>query len=780
MTSSPSRRLLFLAILFTAIYAIALTISPAVSARSWDVSLRWNHWIGFIIWVVSFCWVDRQIERHLPKSDRKLLPIVALLTGWGLMTIWQLTPKFGLRQTIWMAFALILFSAGLRLNSDLNVLRRYKYLWLTGGLLLTMLTLIFGTNPMGFGPRLWLGCCGIYLQPSEPLKLLLVVYLSAYFAERRDINTKKRFNILIPSLIMTSIALLLLFVQRDLGTASIFIFLYSVMLYLVMDWPWIPALSALGLGLAGMAGYAIFDVIRIRVEAWLNPWLDPSGRSYQIVQSLIAVANGGIFGRGPGLGNPELVPVTHSDFIFAAIAEETGLIGSIGLLVLLALLTQRGLRIALRANNPFHRYLAAALTAYFTAQSLLIIGGNLRLLPLTGVTLPFVSYGGSSLVVSFIALLILLQISAASSKDRLHSSSHPPIFHLTLFLWGALVAAALAAGWWGYQRGPALLTRTDNPRRAIADLSVPRGAILDRYDTPLVETGGQPGNYSRTILAPELGPLLGYNHAVYGQAGLEASLDSYLRGLQGIDALTLWQHHLLYGQPPPGLDVRLTIDLNLQTAAEKLMGAHMGALLLLNAENGEILALVSHPTYDPNLLAESWETLIKDPNSPLLNRAMQGQYPTGNWGGLPLPQGEHISLRLPGINAPAQLDIASPLDAALIAASLVNQGEVPAPSIAQALHAPGEGWLLLAPLGASTSIKIAPDAQLLPQTYHDTESPTWHISLVPPGETLTWYLGGTQPEETNTPFALVIVLESNNLDYIEQIAEVFWGEVLQP
>jgi len=780
MTSSPSRRLLTLATIFTAFYALALTISPAVSARSWDISLRWNHWLGFAVWLAGFWVVQLQTERYLPHSDSYLLPLVALLTGWGLMTIWQITPKFGLRQTLWLAVALTLFSRGLRLPSDLNFLRRYKYLSLTAGLALTTLTMIFGTNPMGFGPRLWLGCCGIYLQPSEPLKLLLVVYLSAYYAERRFDKNVKQINILVPTVIMTGMALLLLLVQRDLGTASIFIFLYSVMLYLAMGWRWIPALSALGIGLAGLAGYATFDVIRLRVEAWVNPWLDPSGRSYQIVQSLIAVANGGIFGRGPGLGNPGFVPVTHSDFIFTAIAEETGLIGSIGLLALLALLTHRGLRIALRTNNTFHRYLAAALTAYFTAQSVLIIGGNLRLLPLTGVTLPFISYGGSSLLVSFIALLILMQISAAADKEHLPSQSVTPIFHMASFLLIALGATALVTGWWGFQRGPALLTRTDNPRRALADLSVPRGALLDRYNTPLVATAGQPGSYTRIIFVPDLGPLLGYNHAIYGQAGLEATLDSYLRGLQGGDAFTLWRHHLLYGQSPPGMDVRLTIDLDLQITADKLLGQQAGALLLINAENGEILALASHPTYDPNLLPKSWDGLIEDADSPLLNRVTQGRYPTGGWGGLPLPEVNAIPLRLPGSIAPDQQDIASPLTAALMAASMVNQGAVPAPSIAQALHVPEDGWVLLAPLGTATSTYISPVAQLLTQTFQDAKSPTWHISLTPSGETLTWYIGGTLPQGEQTPLALVIVLESNNLPRIEEIANAIWAAALQP
>ena len=202
---------------------------------------------------------------------------------------------------------------------------------------------------------------------------------------------------------MTGIATLLFLVQRDLGTATIFIFLYSAMVFLATGWRWVPAASLGTLFGAGVLGYLVFDVIRLRVDAWINPWLDPAGRSYQIVQSLLAVANGGIFGRGPGLGNPSLVPVAHSDFIFAAIAEEGGLISVIGLFTLIGFLIYRGLRTAILASDNFRRYLAAGLTAFLAAQSVLIMGGNLRLLPLTGVTLPFISYGGSSLLVSFLS-----------------------------------------------------------------------------------------------------------------------------------------------------------------------------------------------------------------------------------------------------------------------------------------------------------------------------------------------------------------------------------------
>lgn len=639
-------RLLVLAGLFLGLYSLALQLSPAARQRSWAVGYRWDHWLAFLAWAGLFAIAHRQSRRYLPEGDPYLLPIGALLSGWGMLTIWRLFPSFGLRQTLWLAIAAGVLVLGLRLPSHLAFLRRYKYLWLTGGLLLTALTLVLGTNPAtGSGPRLWLGCCGVYFQPSEPLKLLLVIFLASYLADRQPLfsldgragegrgrlglRPSPLLALLAPTLFMTGLTLLLLLAQRDLGTSSIFLFLFAVTVYVATGRALVLLLSAVALLLAGAVGYALFEVVRLRMDAWLNPWLDPSGRSFQIVQSLLAVASGGLPGRGPGLGNPSLVPVPHSDFIFASLAEEHGLAGVIGLVALLALLGARGLRLALRAPDGYRRYLAAGLTAFLIGQSVLIAGGNLRLLPLTGVTLPFVSYGGSSLLTAFLSLLLLLHISQEAEIHPGYTPQAAPYLQLGGFLFASLAAIALGAGWWGLVRGPDLLERTDNPRRAIADRSVRRGSILDRDLNPLAATSGPAGAFERRVLYPPLGPVIGYTHPNYGQSGLEASLDPYLRGLRGNPGLAIWWNHLLYGQPPPGLDLRLSLDLELQRKADQLLGDRPSALVLLNARSGEILAMASHPWFDPNRLDAEWANLVADPGAPLLNRAAQGSYPPG-------------------------------------------------------------------------------------------------------------------------------------------------------
>jgi cell division protein FtsW (lipid II flippase) len=642
-TDRTERRLLILAGAFLGIFALALTLSNAARLRTWQVDYRWSHWLGLAIWVGLVWLLHRQLSHLLPERDPLLFPVAALLTGWGLLTVWRLSNNLGLRQSAWLLVIGIVFLLAMRYDCSqsggriLGYLRRFKYVWLTSGLVLTAATLILGTNPMGGGPRLWLGCCGFYFQPSEPLKLLLIIYLAAYLADRHAAASPpaKLLPLLTPSLLMTGLALLLLIFQRDLGTAAIFMVLYAVIVYTGTGKKDVIFVSLLILILAAIAGFALFDVVNQRVDAWINPWLDPSGRSYQIVQSLLAVANGGLIGRGTGMGSPSLVPIAQSDFIFSAISEETGLVGALGILGLLALLVNRGMRTAMKSDDTFHRLLATGLVVHLVGQSILIIGGNLRLLPLTGVTLPFVSYGGSSLLVSFFELLCLVLISARQEKM--------PVFqpetlkaqtNLNLLLSGGLmlglVGSALLAGWWSLVRGPDLISRTDNPRRSIADRYVKRGSILDSHGRPLAESSGQPGSIVRDYPYPALGPLVGYTDPIYGQAGLEAGLDPYLRGLQGYPALTMWWEHLLYGQPPPGLDVRLSLDLDLQTKADHLLDGHRGALVLLNAHTGEILALASSPTFDANQLGSSWNSLVNDPGSPLFDRAAMGLYPAGN------------------------------------------------------------------------------------------------------------------------------------------------------
>ncbi len=798
--------LLKIAAVFLLLQSTLITLSPAVRLRSLDTDLRISQWVAVLMWGILIFLVHRGITRRLPDADPYLFPAAALLSGWGMLTIWRLDTTLGARQALWLDISLIGLLFGLRLPGTLNFLRRYKYILLTGGFLLVGLTLLFGTNPIGIGPQLWLGCCGIYFQPSEPLKLLLIAFLSAYLADRLAIRVKT-FSLVLPTFVISGLGILLLLFQRDLGTASIFIALFTIMIYLATGRRRTLLFSAAMITLIGIGGYYLIGIVRARVDSWLNPWADPEGGSYQIIQALFAIANGGLEGRGPGLGSPSLVPVAVSDFIFATISEETGLFGTFGLLALFALILARGLRASLRAPDLFRRLCAAGVVSYFGIQTLLIMGGNLRLLPLTGVTLPFVSYGGSSLLTSFTALLFLLHISNHLDEEPAPLVKPQPYLTLGALLSLGIFATALTNGWWAIVRGPDLLTRPDNPRRVIEDQFVPRGDLIDRNNSVITTTIGEIGDLERFYVYPDLAPITGYNHSKYGQAGLEASLDSYLRGLQGTPATTIWWNHLLYGMSPPGLDVRLTIDLYLQFRADEMLLGHSGAVLMLNAQNGEILVMSSHPTFNPNHLDEIGLNLRTDPKRPLINRVTQGLYPTGTmltpFGQAVLDQqnlnqeerelvheamGFHnvLQIRLPVAQSLSDSELShfhvSPLQVALAAASLSNHGIIPAPSLAAAVNTPRDGWVILPAQGAPVEATTAESADEAAQLFIQSGNRYWsHIGQADEKDSsVTWFLAGTPPNWGGTPIVVVVLIEENNIRLAKRIGDELIVDAMNP
>lgn len=799
MSAKPDeleRRLLYIAGGFLCLWAAAFSLSPIVRARSSAAGLRWDHWLVVGVWGVMIWLVHRQASLKMPDRDPLLLPAASLLNGWGTLMVWRLFPELGLRQTAWLVVAAFALWLGMRLPADLSFLRKYKYAWLSAGLLLTGATLIFGTNPLGEGPRMWLGCCGLYLQPSEPLKLLLIIYLAAYLAgfqmagknqpaERDPLPGRALLPLLAPTLLMTGLALVLLVAQRDLGTATIFLYLYAVVVYLATGKRRILIFTAIAVLLAGVLGYLLFDLVRLRVEAWFNPWADPSGRSYQIVQSLIAIANGGILGRGPGLGNPNLVPVPHSDFIFSAISEESGLIGAIALLALVGIIALRGLRAAILAPDYFRRYLAAGLSIHLLGQALLIAAGNLRLLPLTGVTFPLVSYGGSSLITSYITLLILMKISEHNEETPpAHLVSLKPYMMIASGLSAGLLAASLAGGWWAVARSTDLLARTDNARRAIADRFVKRGAILDRNGHPITESSGTPGSLVRTINYPALSVIIGYNHPVYGQTGLESGLDEYLRGQKGIPLYTILWEQLLYGQPPPGLDIRTSLDLKLQEAADQAMQHLKGALVLLDTSNGQILVMASHPGFDGNTLDENWERLVSDTSAPLLNRALLGVYSTQQLLGNLLPQhflAQPIEIpsqvAMMGVAAPDNLpEQITPMQLAALAAAISHQGELVPPNLVNAVKTPLAGWVLLP--NENTPVQIMEPALATEISARLQNPDGWGWEMTTQSDEATFYLGGTLESWQGAPLALAIVLEKSNPIEANRVAQEVWSEIM--
>ena len=657
--------LILAAVAFIFLNAIAFSLVEA-SALSWSHLYAPSLWAGTVIVAHLVLRVAR------PRRDPFLLPIFALLAGWGLLLQDRLAPNFLGRQTLWFVLAAVALLLVAILPRTLQPLMRYRYTLLTGGLILLAITLIFGVNPSGQGAALWLPIPfpflgTVYFQPSELLKLLLVVFLASYFTEldplyhyRKETTSGRGGNapnrslsafqrhlpFLGPLLFMWGFTLLLLVWQQDLGAAALFFIVFIIMLYLATGEK-IYTLSGIALLLlAGVIAFFAFDtVVAPRVLSWLNPWPNVSDRAYQIVQALYAQAAGGVFGQGIGQGYPDFIPVVHSDFALAAISEEWGLIGSLSIVGCFAVLALRGLRTATRAIQGarpqyFHAYVAAGLVTLFSVQAFLIMGGVTKLLPLTGITLPLVSYGGSSMLVSSLAIGLLLYISADAETITPGRTTEPGLARrierlgIAILLTFAVVALTLT--YWSVIRADSLLAREDNPRLIEAERRVHRGQIVDRHGTVLAETTGPADGLARFYpLAEDEGPAVGYYSLRFGSAGVEEAYDAHLRGRSE----SFWGDALrrLFHAPFTGTDVRLTLDATLQREATQLMrqANAPGALVLLEivTVDGEpvadIRAMVSSPGYDPNQIDDEFDTLSATDPGPLFNRATQGLYQPG-------------------------------------------------------------------------------------------------------------------------------------------------------
>lgn len=454
--------LLYLAFAFVLVNLALLVVGLAqttgeVSGRVVEPLVVAPVW-GAVAWVAH-----RRLSRLRPRRDPMILPVILLLCGWGLILIWRLSPEYGARQTAWFLVGAALFLGVVQAPRDLLWLRRYRILWLGLGLALTGATLAFGTNPAGGEARLWLGCCGMYMQPSEPLRLLLVGYLASYLSDRLSPAGKdgRTLPVLAPLVVVWIVAVGLLAAQRDLGAGLLFLGLLTVLLYVAFGRWKVLALGGAFLLTGVVAGELLTPVVHARLQAWLDPFADPSGASYQVLQSLIALAHGGLLGAGPGQGIPTFIPAAHTDFIFSALVEEWGMLGGLAVLGLNAVLVSRGLRAAARSRDTYSSLLAAGLSVALGLQALVILGGTLLVLPLTGITLPFLSYGGSSLTTSFLAAGLLLLVSDTRGSASALGRSLDRVHIGFIAGWACI---ALVLGWWVLVRGPDLLQRPDNPR----------------------------------------------------------------------------------------------------------------------------------------------------------------------------------------------------------------------------------------------------------------------------------------------------------------------------
>jgi cell division protein FtsW (lipid II flippase) len=354
----------------------------------------------------------------VPQADPYLLPMAALLTAVGLTEIYRLNPDDAFRQGLWIVVAVAAFAATLIvLRHDYRRLESYKYLFgLTAvGLLVLPALPVIGQTVNG--ARLWVKFGPLQFQPGELAKIMLIVFLAGYLREKREVLAQGRLKDFGPLLLIWGAAMLVLVETNDLGSALLYFGIFLAMLYVATARAWfVGAGAALFVGGAAVL-YQVVPRVEERVSVWIDPWPHVHTSGYQIVQSLYSIGNGGFSGKGFGKGTftttdgGNLIPQVNTDFIYSALAQELGLVGSAALLLVYMLFCLRGFRIALLAQDGFSKLIAIGLTFGFALQTFIIVGGVLRIVPLTGITLPLVSYGGSSVVANFMLLAGLLLVS---------------------------------------------------------------------------------------------------------------------------------------------------------------------------------------------------------------------------------------------------------------------------------------------------------------------------------------------------------------------------------
>jgi cell division protein FtsW (lipid II flippase) len=361
----------------------------------------------------------------VPSADPYLLPMAALLTAFGLTEIYRLNADDAFRQGLWIVIGVAVYAGTLLvLRRDYRVLENYKYLFGLGAVILLFLPALPVIGATVRGARLWVQIGPIGFQPGELAKIFFIVFLAGYLRDKREVLAQFRLKDLGPLLVIFALAMLVLVQTNDLGSALLYFGVFLAMLYIATARALFVAVGGVMFLAGSYAAYNLVPRVQDRVSIWLDPWEDADGAGYQIIQSHFSMGHGGFFGTGLGEGTftntagDRLIPDLNTDFIYSALAQEIGLVGAAGLLLVYMLFIMRGFRVAMVAHDGFSKLLAGGLTFVFALQTFIILGGILRLIPLTGITLPFVSYGGSSIVANFILLAGLLLVSNRANAPK--------------------------------------------------------------------------------------------------------------------------------------------------------------------------------------------------------------------------------------------------------------------------------------------------------------------------------------------------------------------------
>lgn len=599
------------------------------------------------------------IRKLAPNADPALLPITFALSGIGIAFVMRLAPKLAERQVMWLFLAIAAMVATLLLVRSIQKLTRYKYTLMLVGIVLLLLPAVVGTEY--YGSKIWLNIGAFSFQPGEIAKILITLFLAGYLADNREmlsVGGRRVGNFTIPDLrtlapllVMWAVSLLIVVFERDLGSALLFFGLFLVMIY-VASGRKVYVIFGVALAAAGgVLAFLFFSHVQQRVDIWLDLYAYRDGAGYQLIQGLYSLADGDLFGAGIGRGSPELIPLVESDFIFDAIGEEMGLLGASAVLLLFVLFAVRGFTIAARANSDVDAFSAAGLTTAIVFQTFVIVGGVTRLIPLTGVTLPFMSQGGSSLLASFIIVGLLLRAGDSGTGIEQELKGVTTVEggilgrvtlgkRLTILVTGFACLFALLIGnltWHMVINADNVRAQPSNNHTLERNSNIQRGAILTSDGVVLAQSEkDEGGTWNRVYPQGSLAAhALGYFSQKYGTAGVEATYAETLMGQTNLasfgDAL-----NVLAGADVPGNDVYLTLNARIQAAAEAALAGKVGGAIVLDAHTGAVLAEASTPSYDANgvdeLLASTGDT-GEGPGGGttlLFNRATQGLYAPGS------------------------------------------------------------------------------------------------------------------------------------------------------
>ena len=350
------------------------------------------------------------IPHYLGRVDKPLMICVNMLAVIGLVVLYRLDAMIGIRQFMWFFIGLVGMIAAIIIVNKMDSPEGGLWFFIGGGLALLMVSLLFG-NVIG-GAQNWVQVesLGVNFQPSEFVKIAVVLATASVFREKR------RQYAYAPAYVFVMLCIIILVLLKDLGAALLYFAVFMVMMYAGTSSVFMSLIGLTAFSGASVVAYNLFDHVRVRVQVWINPWATADTGGYQIIHGLIAIVSGGAFGAGLGLGSPRYVPAYTTDYVFSSICEEMGIIMGILIIAFFVLITIRGLSIARNAENSFFSLLALGCTATIAFQTLIILGGVIKLIPLTGITLPLVSYGGSSMIVTMILVGILQAVAVRNSK----------------------------------------------------------------------------------------------------------------------------------------------------------------------------------------------------------------------------------------------------------------------------------------------------------------------------------------------------------------------------